>query len=197
MSAFDEHFRRRRIARHVVLCDTGLNGSALRPLRASHHDWALSCVMLARANYKNFASEHFEQTAGLIVERNGHSAFDVRSVVLRYWQLVEHVCAPPLESVKVFARDYLTRLNRGNYSERLFVDAPRAWRELRRRILWPSPDDRDLLAVGARGRDFGRGESVDALAPRPVLGVSEGEPVARGRRRRRAVRPAHGAASRG
>jgi hypothetical protein len=193
---FDAHFQQKRRGEHIVLCDTGLYGSTLRLLRATHPEVELSCVMLARANYKNFASEHFERTAGLIVERNAYSPFDVRSVVLRYWQLIEHICEPPLDSVKVFARSesgeiksnlerpgwreaiepaegelfagalsYLSQLNPGNYSERLFIDVPRAWRELKRRILWPSPGDRDLLAIGVRGRDFGRAESVDALAP--------------------------------
>ena len=152
----------------------------------------------------------------------------MRSVVLRYWQLIEHICEPPLDSVELFTRSksgdiqsnlerpgwreaiepregelfagalsYLAQLNPGeDYSERLFVDVPRAWRELKRRILWPSPGDRDLLAIGARGRDFGRAEAVDALRAATVVGFPEGEPVARGRGRRGAVRIAHRLAGR-
>jgi len=193
---FDDHFQAKRSRTHVVLCDTGLYGSTLRLMMANYPGVPLHCVMLARANYKGFDESHFARTLGLIVERNSYSALDRRSAVLRYWQFIEDVCEPPLDSVKVFARDpsgtprsnlerdgwgdlvtadargfftgaleYLSQLSPDGYGERLARDASDAWREFKRRIVWPTAADRKLLAVNGRGRDFGRDEEMDAFAP--------------------------------
>lgn len=102
---FRRHFDEKAQGRRVILCDTGLYGSTMRLLQAAYPAQNIFCVMFARSNYKDFATEHFAKTSGLCVESDFYSAFNLRSSVLRFWHLIEHVLEPDLESVRKFDVD--------------------------------------------------------------------------------------------
>ena len=99
---FRRHLDEKSGGQKIILCDTGLYGSTMRLLQAAYQRRNMYCVMFARSNYKGFDSGHFARTSGLCVESNFYSAFDLRSSVLRFWQLIEHVFEPDLESVRAF-----------------------------------------------------------------------------------------------
>jgi hypothetical protein len=109
--------------------------------------------------------------------------------VLRYWHLIESSLEPDLPSVTGFDEDrgevrasleipgwadrlqgqpgelftgvmaYMEALPRRRVAEQIYADAPGAWRRLHDAIVWPSLQDRETLAAGARSRDFGREDS--------------------------------------
>ncbi len=99
---FRRHFDEKAQGRRVILCDTGLYGSTMRLLQAADPAQEIFCVMFARSNYKGFDTEHFARTSGLCVESDFYSPFNLRSSVLRFWHLIEHVFEPDLESVRMF-----------------------------------------------------------------------------------------------
>ena len=101
----------------IILCDTGLYGSTVRLLRAGMADVDWRCVLLARANYKGFSTEHFLKVAGLLVECDTYSPFDRKSTLLRYWQLVEWMLEPELLSVTSFHIDGDLGLPRSNLEQ--------------------------------------------------------------------------------
>ena len=88
----------------LVLCDTGLYGSTLRLLQDGFPTRRWECLLFARCNYKGFVSAHFAKTIGLMVERNCYDPVNTPSTVLRYWQFVENLFEPDLESVRTFAQ---------------------------------------------------------------------------------------------
>ncbi|WP_069883367.1 hydrolase [Bosea sp. BIWAKO-01] len=180
-------------AERIILCDTGLYGSTQRLLSAGIPERSFETIQFARCNYKNFDEDHFPRVAGLAVERNCYSSFDVRSTVLRYWHLIESLFEPRIPSVKTFADDagavssnagdigygsvakeavnprligvldYIDSLSGGMT---VIADAPRAWAQLKRAIVRPAPADLQALAIGTRSVDFGRPGMVgDRTAP--------------------------------
>ncbi len=126
---------------------------------------------------------------GLSVERDGYAPWNARTVVLRFWQLIESVLEADLESVKVFSDDPLPRSNLEvpGWQERIGPDraglfsgtmaylqalspgdlplvgtsAERSWQMLRRAILFPSQADVAMMTLSPRGRDFGRSETAE------------------------------------
>jgi len=90
--------------KRLVLCDTGLYGSTLRLLRDGFSTRQWECLLFARCNYKGFVSAHFAKTIGLMVERNFYDPLHAPSTVLRYWQFVENLFEPNVESVRTFAQ---------------------------------------------------------------------------------------------
>jgi hypothetical protein len=178
-------------AKRIILCDTGLYGSTQRLLAAGMPDTAFETIQMARCNYKRFAEDHFPKVVGLAVERNYYSPFDTRSVVLRYWQLIESLFEPNVPSVKTFTdHDGTIRSNAGDIRHgalspaatnprlagalhyidaiscgaALRADAAWAWNELKRAITRPTQADLQALAIGARSVDFGR---IGTVADRP------------------------------
>ena len=111
--------------KRLILCDTGLYGSTLRLLQAGFPTRRWECLLFARCNYKGFVSEHFAKTIGLIVERNCYDPLYTPSTVLRYWQFVESLFEPDLESVRTFAQaddgTIASNLEAGDWRERLAV----------------------------------------------------------------------------
>jgi hypothetical protein len=184
-SLFAEHIKDcAGAATHLILVDTGLYGSTLRLMMAAFPDYEWRALLLARSNYKGFDEAHFARTTGLWVERNGYSPFQIRSSILRYWQLVEAILEPNLESVTSFKREddrLISNLEVADWVERveardnpLFAGAMNyiedlkpndlaainangdaAWRRLRRMILFPRPADISLMSIPDRSRDFG------------------------------------------
>lgn len=178
----------------VVLVDTGLFGSTLRLLADAYPDLDWRCVLLARANYKGLDASHFARTVGLWCERDRYAPHDARSVVLRYWQWIEHLFEPPLPSVRGFDGDGRSTLEREapDWREALLrspdpvmaeawrtIDAlgpgdlphlaargRRGWRVLHRALAFPSPRLAAQLAVRRRSRDFGLDGHVDAWSTR-------------------------------
>jgi FMN phosphatase YigB (HAD superfamily) len=109
----------------LVLCDTGLYGSTLRLLQGGFPMRQWECLLFARCNYKGFVSAHFAKTIGLMVERNCYDPLYTPSTVLRYWQFVENLFEPDLESVRTFAQaddgTIASNLEAANWRERLAV----------------------------------------------------------------------------
>jgi FMN phosphatase YigB (HAD superfamily) len=88
----------------LILCDTGLYGSTLRLLKDGFPRRQWESLLLARCNYKGFASPHFGRTSGLLMERNYYDPLHTASILLRYWQFVENLFEPDVESVRTFVR---------------------------------------------------------------------------------------------
>ena len=171
-------------ARRAVLVDTGLYGSIQLFLQTLRPDLAVSSVLMARSNYKGFPTEHFASVLGVLTERDIYDPFDDRSVVLRYWQLVEEMFEPDLQSVKSFAetggqvvsnlesagwRDavtghdhpvytgmkaYIESLSPGDLP-RILREERAAWKALKRVVIYPTRSEAHELSVGLRPRDFG------------------------------------------
>jgi hypothetical protein len=180
-------------ARRRLLCDTGLYGSTVRLLGAGRPDGGWSCALLARSNYKRFSESHFPLTVGLCVESNGYDPTEPRTSVLRYWHLIESTLEPDLPSVVRFDEDrgqvrasleapgwadrlqgqpgelfagvmsYMETLPRRRTAEQIYADAPAAWRRLHDAIVWPSRQDREMLAAAPRSRDFGREDRREVI----------------------------------
>ncbi|MCK1404969.1 HAD family hydrolase [Bradyrhizobium sp. 76] len=172
----------------IILCDTGLYGSTQRLLASAFPDVRLETIQFARSNYKGHSEEHFPKVSGLLVEQNFYSPLNVRSVVLRYWHLIEGLFEPDVPSVRLFfeSDDGQIRANCGDitfgvvdpttknallagalsYIDSLAVcdgavalnDAESAWRQLRRAITRPTEADLRCLGVADRSVDFGRAE---------------------------------------
>ena len=109
-------------AKTIVLCDTGLYGSIQRMLMSGSPDRTWECVLLARCNYTGLSAPHFRKTAGLLVERDFYAPYDRRSVILRYWNVMEVLLEPPLPTAKTFYR-----LPDGRVASNLEIDD---WRSL-------------------------------------------------------------------
>ena len=59
--------------------------------------------------------------------------------------------------------DYFDQI-RSDAIPKIYKDASRAWRRLRRIIIWPKPTDVELLTTGDRSCDFGSSAAVPALS---------------------------------
>jgi FMN phosphatase YigB (HAD superfamily) len=193
---FTRHFNQTRgDADRIILCDTGLYGSTQRLLAAAFPDLRIETIQFARANYKGHGEEHFPKLAGLMVEQDFYSPFNVSSCVLRYWQLIESLFEPAIPSVRLFAEDKAGRVgancgdirfgmvdpSAGNnllrgalaYIELLpknggaivLRDSEIAWHRLRRAITRPGGSDLQSLDVGDRSVDFGRAEMRRVISP--------------------------------
>lgn len=188
-AAFERHVDAVSLQRpRILLADTGLYGSTLRLLRAGMPSKQWVSVQFARSNYKGFVTPHFDGTVGISVERDGYLAWNARTTVLRFWQLIESALEPDLESVRTFddAPVPLANLQIPDWQERIVPTTPglfngilsyldgltakdllhvsicaeQAWRQLRGLVIWPQPADVDLLTLSPRSRDFGRTEAV-------------------------------------
>jgi hypothetical protein len=172
----------------IILSDTGLYGSTLRLLRAGMPDKQWMSAQFARSNYKGFATPHFDGTVGISVERDGYMAWNARTTVLRFWQLIESALEPDLESVRTFngASIPLANLQVPGWQDRISSNVPglftgilsyiddlsskdlphvgmraeEGWWQLRRLVIWPRRADVSLLSLPPRSRDFGRTEAV-------------------------------------
>lgn len=181
-------------AERLVLVDTGLYGSTHRLLEDAYPDFRWLSLMIARANYKNLPTPHFPRTIGLLSERDAYLRSRPKSVVLRYWHLIEDFFEPDLASVRRFDSDadgavrsnleqpgwrdqvaageklagalaYLDRLT-PEQIWRIPEEAEGAWRRLWRMIVFPSARDAAILDAGERSRDFGRDDAVSAISAR-------------------------------
>ena len=177
----------------MTLIDTGLHGITVQMLMDAFPEKDWRAIMLARSNYRRIEVDHFDQTSGLFVEREGYSPFDRGSVLLKYWHLVESLFEVSLPSVTDFSEvDGAVRSNleisgwqnkigtddnplysgilsyiRGLAPEDLGLQIQRselAWRRFKRNILFPRKAEVALLDVGEISRDFGRDDSIVVLA---------------------------------
>ncbi|BBL77043.1 HAD family hydrolase [Methylomagnum ishizawai] len=177
-------------AGRLLLCDTGLFASTQRLLEEGMPERRWESVLFARANYKGFPTPHFARATGLMVERNFYHPLRIKSIVLRYWHIVESLFEPELPSVKSFhvATDggvvsnlefhgWETCLDgvgdswfagtleyledlRAGDVPKILADSAAAWRRLRRLILFPHRSEVALMAVDRRSVDFGRDGQV-------------------------------------
>jgi len=183
----------------AILCDTGLSGSTMQLLEdgVPHVKWG--CALFARSNYKKMSTAHYQRTFGLSVQADRYSPLQARSAVLRYWHLIESTLEPALASVTWFDRvngvprsnlevdgwqdkvapcegemfagvmDYIDALRPGQAAARIAADVDDAYVALRRTIVWPTPADVRILAMGARSLDFGRVGSMSGRTCEPGL----------------------------
>jgi FMN phosphatase YigB (HAD superfamily) len=107
----------------LILCDTGLYGSTQRLLQDGLPRRRWESLLLARCNYKGFVSAHFGKTSGLLMERNSYDPLHTPSILLRYWQLIENLFEPDVESVRTFAKTdrgtIVSNLEAADWRERL------------------------------------------------------------------------------
>lgn len=127
---------------------------------------------------------------GLVSDCDDYRPWDSRSVSRLYWPFFEAFFEPPLPSVRRYridaeggivsnleipgwreltqpkansighgAFDYVADLTVAGLST-IRKDATRAWRSIRRRIVYPSAADIDLMGVRDRGLDFGFDDMV-------------------------------------
>lgn len=186
----------------VTLVDTGIYGITLQLLMDAfpEQDWQM--LHLARSRDSRGDAPHFSHLAGILVSRDGHSPFDRNSVILRYWHLLESLFEPDLPSVEEFEVDgYAVKSNlemEGWQQKVADADSPfvkgilqyiadldaqnidqqpersdRAWRRLRRNILFPHESDVELLDIGTRSWNFGRADSHPIIASPKNLSLSE------------------------
>ena len=183
-------------ARTLHVVDTGVFGSIGHYLALGLSDKEVRPVMLFRANYKRRAGLVLPPATGLVCDQDDYTPWKPRSVSRLYWPLIEAFFEPSLPSVRLYRRaddgevlsdlqkpdwqaslssdsdsiragafDYLRTLNPGSEAA-ILERSTRAWRALRRRIVYPTSEDVLLLGVSPRSLDFG----VDDL-------VIFGEPV--------------------
>ena len=193
---FTRHFvQTKGDANRIILCDTGLYGSTQRLLASAFPELQIETIQFARANYKGHGEEHFHKVAGLMVEQNFYSPFNVSTCVLRYWQLIESLFEPAIPSVRLFAEEKTGRLgancgdisfsamdpSKGNhllrgalrYIELLpknggatsMRNSEIAWHRLKQAITRPRRADLRSLDVGERSVDFGRAEIRHVITP--------------------------------
>lgn len=188
-------------AKHLLMCDTGLYGSTQKLLAAGLPDFDLETVQFARCNYKGLSEEHFQKVAGLVVEERFYSPFKVRTVVLRYWQIIESLFEPEISSAKYLsmAEDGTVVGNCGEigygrlkaaegnpllegalrYIDELtsgvavFRDADCAWLRLKQAIINPTKADMVVLGVGPRSVDFGRPDLVPIVGRSPQTSIGQ------------------------
>jgi hypothetical protein len=185
--------------RRAILCDSGLAGSTMQLLEDGIPDIMWRCALFARSNYKGLATPHFARTVGLAVEAKRYSPLDARTAVLRYWHLMEAILEPELQSVSTFKRVdgvvrsnlevhgwkqrigprrdeflagilvYIDALPAAGAATRIIKDVKPAYRELRRAIIWPNPQDVDMLSIGERSIDFGRTDNITTFSGKAGL----------------------------
>lgn len=174
----------------AVLVDTGLYGTTCRLLSEALPDIDVSSLLIA-LSYPPGPFTRPSKTFGLTVEAEGYSPLVPRTSLFRYWHFVEWLFEPDLPSVRRFRdEDGLVRSNleAAGWQERLpprpgtafagvigyldalrpgaatqiLCDAPRAWKELRRSLIWPRTAQAEAFSIGQRSHDFGRDENWSA-----------------------------------
>lgn len=186
-------------AKRIILCDTGLYGSTQRLLSGGLPERTFETVQFARCNYKGLGEDHFPKVAGLLVEDRFYTPFKVRTVVLRYWHIIESLFEPAIPSVRQLSMgdDGLVVGNSGDirfgmldpaignpllagalqYLDRLansaqiLPDADQAWYRLKQAITNPCKADVVALGVGPRSVDFGRSGVVPTVARAKRAGI--------------------------
>ncbi|TIX90878.1 hydrolase [Rhizobium sp. P44RR-XXIV] len=177
--------------KRIVLCDTGLYGSTQRLLTVGFPDRRFETIQFARCNYKGLSEDHFPRVAGLVVEQNLYDPLKPETTVLRYWQIIESLFEPAVQSVRYFSEtdDGAVMANCGDIrfgalepsaenpllhgalqyidhvmsGAQVLREADHAWLRLKRAIANPGKIDIIALGVGARSVDFGRSDMVHVL----------------------------------
>ncbi|WP_143435280.1 HAD family hydrolase [Henriciella aquimarina] len=177
-------------AERVVLVDTGLFGTVLYMLQIGRPDVSWELLHLAKANYKNLPAPHFGKVTGLWVQGSEYSPVNHRSSILRYWQLIESIFEPDLQTVRAYERggDRVTsNLQEEGWEEKAssfadpflagaiaYLDEAKdaqpgeimdamdeAWSAYSKAVRFPDARMRQLLALEPRSRDFGRQSLVE------------------------------------
>ncbi|PWJ55121.1 hypothetical protein SAMN06264364_10442 [Quadrisphaera granulorum] len=197
---FVEHLRQQLDGRqHALLVDTGLYGTTRDLLAEAGLREQTSCALIARSFRPGTAADH--RTYGLSVTAHDYSLLQRRSVLLRYWHFVEWLFEPPLRSTSRFERRadgrvvadtevdgwedlvvpapgtpfagvlaYLDALPPAP-AEKVVLDADRAWGQLHRAVVLPTPDHGWAMSVEARSHGFGREETWTQPEQRGLLEV--------------------------
>ena len=180
---FNRHLRQAMGSRpRAVLVDTGLYGTTRQLLAEGVPDLDFSSALVARS-FRGAPAQQ-AKTFGLSVEAAGYSPLRRRTALLRHWHFVEWMFEPPLQSVRSFTADHgvvRSNLEVAGWQDRvgpepgsafagvleyldglghrpgtrIVQEADRAWRALRRAVVWPDSDSGHALSVGLRSHDFG------------------------------------------
>jgi len=160
-------------------------------------DFSSALIARSSYGRRRLDPQQAKKIIGLSVDIDGYSPLQPRSAILRYWHMIESTFEPELPSVQSFSRvndkpvsnleipgwrdrlqpapgsifagvmDYLANLPRGDASA-VLADTNRAWKQLRRAVVWPDAIHATMLNAGTRGNDFGT-ETTSASA-RPWKG---------------------------
>ncbi|WP_062201915.1 hypothetical protein [Demequina salsinemoris] len=173
-------------ANHVMLVDTGLHGTTGLLVAEGFPDLRVSSALIARIHRPLRGApdvpthgllEHSNGYSPLrrrsVLLRYWHFVewlFEPELPSVRRFDDIDGAIVSNLEQIKGWqekalpakgsilagAFAYLERDLKGATAERVLTDAPHAWRELSRAIVWPTADDARVLDVGTRSHDFGR-----------------------------------------
>ncbi len=171
-------------ASHLILIDTGLHGSTLRLMVDPFPEYDWSCILLSRSYCKSRDPALIAATVGLWIEENGYTPLRPRSAIFRYYQLVEALFEPQLESVHSFydaGNRVVSNLEVPGWEDKV-VDsaiplfegamayladltpqdliqcedlAQTAWQRLCKAIRFPNRQDVELLSLPDRSLDYG------------------------------------------
>lgn len=195
---FETHLDSLRGGRgRVVLVDTGLHGTTALLLQEAYPELSFSSALMA-SYYPPTRSERPARSFGLSLEADGYAPWHRRSVLLRYWHLVEWLFEPELSSVQRFSRGDDGRVRSNLEVEgwerhlepqpgtlfggvmtylaglgpgagrRVVPEAAVAWVRLHRTLVLPARVEAETLAVQDRSHDFGR---TDSFGARPWRGA--------------------------
>lgn len=171
-------------ASHLILIDTGLHGSTLRLMVDPFPEYHWSCILLSRSYCKSRDPALIAATVGLWIEQNGYSPLRPRSAIFRYYQMVEALFEPQLESVRSFydtGNRVASNLEVPGWEDRVVENAiplfegamayladlkpqdlihcedhaQTAWRRLCRAIRFPDRKDVEILSLPDRSLDYG------------------------------------------
>lgn len=172
-------------SKKIVLVDTGVFGSIGHFLTVGLPNTEIQSVLLFKANYKAHAGLTLPKSEGLVCCDNDYVPWKARSVFRLYWPFIEAFFEPDLPSVKRYrftpegevssnlqvpnwqnllitpgnplrlgAFDYLGTIGSYSADSRRYY-ASVAWKNLKRRIVFPSKQDVNILKVDQRCVDFG------------------------------------------
>jgi hypothetical protein len=184
--------------RHVVLVDTGLHGTTTLLLQEALPDLTFGSALMA-SYYPPTRNERPARTFGLSLEADGYAPWHRRSVLLRYWHLIEWLFEPALPSVPRVSTgtDGVVRSNleSDGWEEQVLPEpgtlfggvmtylsglgpgvarevvpaAATAWKRLHRTLVLPGRTEAENLVIHDRSHDFGR---TDTFGARPWRGAT-------------------------
>ena len=171
-------------ATQLIMVDTGFFGSTHCSMAAAFPEYSWTSILLSRVRKPAIAKKYPHAIIGLWTDQFGYTPFELRTAILRHWQLIEVLFEPGLPSVTSFHEEngrVISNLENNGWQDRLMDhDTPMfdglmsffetlkpgdqrrfrdisdsAWRRLRQALLFPSASDLDVLAIPDRSLDFG------------------------------------------
>ena len=177
----------------VYIVDTGVFGSIGHFLQSSFPNIEVNSLLLFKANYKKIILRSQSSPVGLVSSDNIYFPWKPRSTWRLYWPFIEAFFEPDLPSVRTFRRegndkiisnlqvenwqarlsptpntivagafDYVAQLQAESVSD-VLKKSQQSWLALRKKIVFPTAIDIELLGIKERGLDFGFNDKVSFL----------------------------------